>query len=167
MSFLMFKSSIIVSASSKIKYFNLSTFNAFLSQIRSLRRPGVPTTIYGFTVSIVQIFTDTGSPPPQKHSTFTLFINFPNLKNSSRAYWANSLVCVITRHSTLLLSVFIVFNTVSTNTAVFPVPALAQQINYSPNKAFVNDSAWTLVGCSNPASLTALKISSLIERAAH
>jgi hypothetical protein len=62
-----------------------------------------------------------------------------------------------------------VFNTVSTNTAVFPVPALAWQINYSPYKAFVNDSAWTkiiymlipLVGCSNPASFTALKSSSL------
>lgn len=69
----MFKSSIIVSASSKMKYFNLSTFNALFSHIKSLRRPGVlylyinlsyPTTIYGFTVSIVYMFTVTGSPPP-------------------------------------------------------------------------------------------------------
>lgn len=38
---LIFRSSIIVSASSKMKYFNLSNFSCFLSQIKSFNLPGV------------------------------------------------------------------------------------------------------------------------------
>jgi hypothetical protein len=60
----MFKSSIIVSLSSNIKNLSLSKDNYFFSQIRSFNLPGVPTTICGLVVLMVDTLTVTGSPPP-------------------------------------------------------------------------------------------------------
>jgi len=102
-----------------------------------------PTTIYGFVVFSVWILTVTGSPPPKKHSTLMFFKNFPSRWNSSLAYCANSRVWAITRHSTFSLSELRLLSTVSTKTAVLPVPDLAWHINCSPCKAFVNDSVYT------------------------
>mmetsp|Transcript_13392 Transcript_13392/g.34358 ORF Transcript_13392/g.34358 Transcript_13392/m.34358 type:complete len:209 (-) Transcript_13392:230-856(-) len=153
------KLSSILSHSSSTKWRTVDKLRNFWLLSASMR-PGVPTTMCGGSSFSTFLFCSIGRPP-KKLATLTPSRYRLKRSNSWQIWNASSRVWHSTMADTLPSSGSSCCSTVSTKTAVLPIPDLAWQMTSMPRMACGMHSCWTSLGCSKPQSWMARSSSGL------
>ena len=128
-----------------MKYFSLSTLR-YPSLTSWLILPGVPQMMWGGVSPLRSFLSSFTGRPPMKVAVRMFFRYFPNLLNSFSIWKAISLVLAkISVEIGYGFSLSSVCSTVSTKTAVLPIPDLAWQMISAPSRAVGIHCYYTVV----------------------